>query len=209
LVQATSGSKAPGTAATAALSDERITEKTGHDFAYWFDVLDRFGAVEKGHTKAARHLHADHKVPGWYAQGITVTYERARGVRAVNQRVDGTYEMSTSKSIDAVTPDIIRMISSKRLRRGWLIDVDAELAKALTEALDRKDSQGFTVRADGLGTFRYKWGTTTVQWYIAATETGKRSVIVANGKLDGPAMLEERRTMWRTALKALAAQFAD
>ena len=191
-----------------ALSEEKITEKTGHGFAYWFDVLDHFGAVEKGHTKAARHLYADHKVPGWYAQGITVTYERARGLRAVNQRVDGTYEMSASKVINAPTAEIVKTIVSKRHRRSWLIDVDPGLAKALTAAIDAKTSKGFTIRADGLGTFRYKWGTTTVQWYVTPTATGKKSVVVANGKLAGPEMLEERRKLWRTALQALAAQFA-
>jgi hypothetical protein len=209
LAQVTAKDNSPAPVAKGALSDEKITEKTGHGFAYWFGVLDRFGAVEKGHTKAARHLHADHNVPGWYAQGITVTYERARGLRAVNQRVDGTYEMSASKVIDAPTVEIVKAIVSKRLRRSWLIDVDPGLAKALTAALDDKTSKGFRVRADGLATFRYKWGTSTVQWYVTPTATGKKSVVVANGKLAGPEMLEERRKLWRTALKALAAQFTD
>jgi len=192
-----------------AMSDARILEKTGHDLAYWFAVLDRFDAVEKGHTAAARHLYGELKVPGWYAQSITVLYERARGVRAVNQRVDGTYEMSASKSIDAKSPDIVRTISDKRLRRGWLIDVDADLAKALTAALDSATAKPFTVRADGQATFRYKWGSTTVQWYITPTKTGKMAVVVANGKLADAGMLEQRRKLWRTALTALAAQFSD
>ncbi|HEX7779978.1 MAG TPA: hypothetical protein VF424_12085 [Vicinamibacterales bacterium] len=63
--------------------------KTGRGLDHWFEVLDRFGAVEKGHTAAARHLYDAHGVDGWYAQGITVAYERARGVRGVNQRRDG------------------------------------------------------------------------------------------------------------------------
>ncbi len=49
---------------------------TGHGLDHWFGVLDRFGAVEKGHTASARHLHETHGVDGWYAQGITVSYER-------------------------------------------------------------------------------------------------------------------------------------
>lgn len=206
---AATASTGPMPVAKGAMSDARILEKTGHDLAYWFGVLDRFGAVEKGHTAAARHLYADLKVPGWYAQSITVSYERARGVRAVNQRVDGTYEMSASKSIDATSADIVRIITSRRLRRAWLIDVDAELAKALTAALDSKTSKGFSVRADGLATFRYNWGSTKVQWYIMPTKTGKMAVVVANGKLAGAEMLEQRRKLWRTALTALAAQFDD
>ena len=76
-------------------------------------MLDRFGAVEKGHTAAARHLHEAHHVDGWYAQGITVAYERARGVRAVNQRRDGEYEVSVSKVVAADTTDVIKAFTER------------------------------------------------------------------------------------------------
>ena len=79
-------SPAPPVVAKGSVSDATSRAKTGHGLDHWFAVLDAFGAVERGHTAAARHLYETHGVPGWYAQGITVAYERARGVRAVNQR---------------------------------------------------------------------------------------------------------------------------
>ena len=94
-------------AAKGAASEATIRQRTGHGLDHWFDVLDRFGAVQKGHTAAARHLATDHGVPGWYAQGITVAYERARGVRAVNQRCDGEFEVSVSKVVNAHTGTIV------------------------------------------------------------------------------------------------------
>ena len=57
------------------LSDAKALEKTGHDLVHWFNVLDRFGAIEKGHTAAAAFLYEEYKVPGWYCQGIVVAYE--------------------------------------------------------------------------------------------------------------------------------------
>jgi hypothetical protein len=36
----------------------------------------------------------DHEVDGWYAQQITVQYERARGLRGTNQRMSSEYEVS-------------------------------------------------------------------------------------------------------------------
>src|SRR5688572_12825597 len=77
---------APPPPTKGSVSDAKAIEKTGHGLDHWFAVLDRFNAIAKGHTAAARHLFDDHNVPGWYAQGITVAYERARGVRALNQR---------------------------------------------------------------------------------------------------------------------------
>ena len=88
--------------AKGSVSDAKSLEKTGHGLDHWFDVLDRFGAVEKGHTAAARHLDETHHVDGWYAQGITVVYERTRGVRALNQRCDGEDQVSVSKVVSAI-----------------------------------------------------------------------------------------------------------
>ena len=71
----------------------RSLKKTGHGLDHWFAVLDRFGAVEKGHTASARHLYEDHGVDGWYAQGITVVV-RARARRA---RHESTLRWRSSK----------------------------------------------------------------------------------------------------------------
>ncbi len=189
------------------VSDATSREKTGHGLTHWFDVLDRFSAVEKGHTAAARHLHDAHSVPGWYAQGITVAYERARGVRALNQRGDGAYEVSISKVVAATTADVINAFT-KKSRRTWMRMIDTNLSRALTAALDGSASKGFLVRPDGQGRLRYKWDGTTVQFYLLPKAGGKLSVVVTNTKLAGAAILEQRRRQWRTALNALAEYLA-
>jgi hypothetical protein len=188
---------------SATTSERRIREKTGYALDHWFSVLDRFGAVEKGHTAAARHLHDAHGVDGWYAQGITVAYERARGVRAVNQRRDGAFEVSVSKVLAGDVPSIIRRMTSPRLR-SRLTSSDAGLVKALGAALDAPASKGFVVRPDGLGRFRYKWGETTVQMYLTP-KPGKVSVVVTNMQLASSEMVEQRRAAWREMLASLAA----
>ncbi len=190
------------------VSDAKSLEKTGHGFDHWFEVLDRFGAVEKGHTAAARHLHEAHHVDGWYAQGITVAYERARGVRALNQRCDGEYEVSVSKVVAADTTDVIKAFTETRRRRRWVEGVDARLVSALSAALDTPASKGFVVRADGQARFRYKWDGTTVHLYLLPKPGGKVSVVAVNTKLPGAALVEERREQWRIALRAVAALLA-
>jgi len=190
------------------LSDAKSLEKTGHGLDHWFGVLDRFGAVEKGHTAAARHLYETHHVDGWYAQGITVAYERARGIRALNQRCDGGYEVSVSKVITADAPAVIKTLTDERQRRR-VKGVDAGLVKALWTALDSPASKGFVVRPDGQARFRYKWDGTTVQLYLLPKPGGKVSFVATNTKLSGAAAVEQRRTQWRAALNALAATLAS
>ena len=187
------------------LSESTSLRVTGHGLEHWFAVLDRFGAVEKGHTAAARHLAEDHQIDGWYAQGITVAFERARGVRGVNQRCDGKYEVSVSKVVAADAADVIKLFTDKRLRKRWVTGVDPELVAAFSAAIDGPKSKGWVVRADGQARWRYKWGETTVQCYLYPKPGGKVSVVVTNMNLPGADSVEERRTMWKVVLQALAA----
>lgn len=192
---------------TGTMSDAKSREKTGHGLDHWFEVLDRFGAVEKGHTAAARHLSDDLGVDGWYAQGITVSYERARGLRAANQRLDGHYEVSVSKALPATMPEIVKAIADPRRRRTWIGGVDRELAGAIAAAFAR-GSKGFVVRPDKLARVRFAWGATTVQFYVTPKPGGKSTLVAVNAKLGKAGMVDERRALWRTALNALAASLA-
>ena len=196
----------PQVSSKGSVSDAKSREKTGHGLDHWFAVLDRFGAVEKGHTAAARHLYDGHKVPGWYSQGITVAYERARGVRAVNQRCDGEYEVSVSKVVTATMAGAIKAFTDTRRRTRWLAGADTALAKVLSAAIKSPASKGFVVRADGQARYRYKWDDTSVQLDLLPKSGGKVSVVVQHTKLAQSEMVEQRRAQWKVAFGALAAQ---
>ena len=171
-------------------------------------MLDRFGGVGKGHTALARHLYDDHAVPAGTAQGITVAYERARGVRAVNQRCDGEYEVSVSKVVNATTADVVRALTDER--RAQTLDQGSGpcAGQGARGGVDSTASKGVVVRADGQGRYRYKWGKTTVQLYLMPKGGDKVSLVVTNSKLADGAMVEARRTQWRAAVNALAQLFA-
>jgi hypothetical protein len=196
------------TAATAStkggLSDAKSREKTGHGLDHWFALLDRFDGVAKGHTAAARHLHEAHGIDGWYAQGITVAYERARGVRAVNQRCDGEYEVSASKVVSAPTKDIVKAFADARERRSWTDGLESDLVSAMSAGFSARTAKGFTVKPNGQAYARFKWNGTTVLVQLWPNRKGKISVTVTNGKLANAEMVEERRAKWRAALGALA-----
>ena len=189
------------------LSDAKAREKTGHGMDHWFGVLDRFGGTAKGHTALARHLYDEHGVPGWYSQGITVAYERARGARAVNQRCDGEYEVSVSKVVSATTAGVIDALTDARQRKRWAKDVDGELVTAMAAGVAGPGAKKVVVRPDGQGRFRYKWGDTTVQLYLLPKPGNKVSVVATNSKQADAAMVEARRTLWRQALDALAQMY--
>src|SRR6266487_2257104 len=76
-------------APTLPMSDEAIRNRTGRGWEEWFDLLDQWGAAERTHTEIARWVSREHGVNGWSSQSVTVSYERARGGRAVGEHVDG------------------------------------------------------------------------------------------------------------------------
>lgn len=62
--------------------EELVRERTGRTRAAWFAVLDAFDARTHGHSASAAHLRDAHGVPPWWAQALTVEYERTRGIRS-------------------------------------------------------------------------------------------------------------------------------
>ena len=197
----------PAASTKGSVSDATARARTGHALDHWFAVLDRFGGVEKGHTASARHLVEDHGVPGWHAQGITVAYERARGLRTLHQRMSGDFELSVTKTVNGDTRAVVRAFTDQKCRARWLALATPGLASSLAAALDAPSSKGFVIRDDGQGRFRYKWGSTTVQFNLLPKTNGRTTVAVTHIKLDSARAVEERRAEWRAALGALARVF--
>lgn len=198
------GDNEPGRGVLGGVSDAKVPERTGHNLAYWYDVLDRFGAVERGHTAAARHLREAHGVDAWYSQGITVSYERARGVRAVNQRADGGFEVSVTKLLHVGIARAHRMIVAARSGQGWTSGLDRELVSALVKALRGASAKGFTPASRDSLRLRYQWDGSTMEVMLSPRATNRTQVVVVNGRLPSREAVEDRRAAWRRALNALA-----
>ena len=82
-------------------------------------------ASRRATARSARHLYDDHGVPGWYSQGITVAYERARGARALNQRMSGDYEVSVTRTVNGDTAPSRARSPTRDSRAKWLPAADA------------------------------------------------------------------------------------
>lgn len=82
----------------AGMSDAAVAKKTGKDWAQWVAELDRAGAKALAHREIAKLLAERYELPGWWAQTVTVGYERVRGKRELGQRSDGKYSVNKSKT---------------------------------------------------------------------------------------------------------------
>lgn len=169
------------------LSDERVREATGKGWDEWCDVIDAWPGHVDGHTAVAAHLNEDLGVDGWWAQTVTVGWERITGRRLPGQRSDGTFSVSKSATLtvdaDALRASLLDPADHADLFPG----LDTELrskptAKTLRIALD-----------DGHALFA-----------IEPLDDGRTRVTVAHEKLATADDMERWRSYWADWLAALA-----
>ncbi|MGY4857856.1 DUF4287 domain-containing protein [Cryobacterium sp. AP23] len=94
---ASAGTRPAAWAADPIQSDAKILENTGHGWDEWADLIAAGPGRDAGHTAIAAWVHAEHGLTGWWAQGVTVGYERIAGLRLPGQMPDGTFSVSRTR----------------------------------------------------------------------------------------------------------------
>jgi hypothetical protein len=165
-----------------ATSDAAIRERTGRGWEEWFDALDEWGAAERSHREIARWVAEQLGVVPleWGAQAITMSYERARGGRAVGQRGDG-FAVTASKTV-AVPVEAL---------------YDAFADGSPGELRERTATRPRSARFD--------WGDdgSRVSVVFDAKDAGRSTVFVEHGRLADAGHAERMKAMWREHLTAL------
>jgi hypothetical protein len=170
-------------------SDANLRATTGKGWRQWIRTLDDWGARERTHRDTARHLIDAHGVPGWWAQTITVGYERARGLRAKHQTLGGTFQVSVSKTFPVAVGRLYGAFALPAQRNRWL-----EPGTVRTRTRTRNK----TIRFD------YEDGTSRVVVAFDPKDRTKTTVTVQHEKLPDAAAVEEMRAMWKERLARLA-----
>ncbi|MCB1270353.1 MAG: hypothetical protein KDB31_02950, partial [Microthrixaceae bacterium] len=80
-------------------SDEAVSEATGRGWVQWCELIDSWPGHDDGHAAVAAHIQQAHGVDGWWAQTITVGWERITGRRLAHQRADGTFSASRTRTL--------------------------------------------------------------------------------------------------------------
>ncbi|HUF48771.1 MAG TPA: hypothetical protein VMM93_13220 [Vicinamibacterales bacterium] len=177
----------------AGLSDKAIEKATGCSWDKWVFVLDRAGAHGWSHRAIAEHVHTRYKVSDWWTQGVTVGYERIKGLRAIGQRRDGAFEATKSRTIAASAAAVYRAVADARVRRTWLPGVKVTV---------RKGTPGKSVRMT--------WDDdTSVEVWLTPKGAAKTVVAVAHRKLIDGNDVARRKAFWDQRLKNLALKIVD
>src|SRR5215211_262037 len=113
----------PPRAAEPGVSDAAVQRATGKSWDEWFALLDAWQGTTHNHTEIARHVHETYGIDGWWAQSVTVGYERARGMRALHERPDG-FSMNASKTFPVPVERLFAAFVEHDERERWLEAVE-------------------------------------------------------------------------------------
>lgn len=171
----------------AGVSDDAMLQATGRTIGQWLPILDAWGARERRHADIARWLVTEHGVPGWWAQSVTVAYERARGMRAKYQTASG-FVASASRTINAGIDRVLLAATDDALRSRWLPDAGVSL---------RASTPGKSAR------FHWADPPSRVVFGLTGKGEGKTLVGVAHEKLPDGAAVQAMKALWRQRLAAL------
>ena len=177
-----------GLAERAGMSDIVVSAKTGRTWEEWVRLLDARGARSMIHGDIAQYVHEEHGVPGWWAQTVTVGYERIRGLRDVGQRRSGEYEAGKSKTVPVALRRLFRAFTVARTREKWLPGVK------------------WTVRTTVAGkSIRVTWeDATSVELYFVPKGAEKSQVAIQHRKLRTKAQAAKAKAYWGERLEELA-----
>ena len=172
----------------AGMSDEAVRTKTGHTWKQWVQKLDAAKASDLSHREIAKHVHDNYEVSGWWAQMLTVGYERIRGLREIGQRCDGSFNANKSKTFAVPISKLYRGFSVKRTRDRWLPDVKLKIR---TSTVNKS--------------MRMSWPDgTSVHAYFSAKGARKSQVAIQHVGLAGKADVAKRKEFWAERFTALA-----
>ena len=182
------GPEAPGESVAAyTTSEEAVIKATGRNYPDWFALLDEWGATGRQHGEIATWLSTEYGVPPWWTQAVTVSYERARGLRAIHEMKTG-YTVGVTRTIVTSPADALAAFSDPAVRRQWLGDV--ELHQRRTTAP---------------GNVRFDWPEppSRLVVYAGPKGDGKTLVSVSHERLPDAAVAADEKAAWKDRLAAL------
>ncbi|HKR08203.1 MAG TPA: hypothetical protein VJS39_03360 [Gemmatimonadaceae bacterium] len=171
----------------AGMRDDVIKAKTGCTWEKWVKALDYHGAENMSHREIAELAKKTYKAGDWWSQTVAVGYERIKGLRAIGQRRDGTFEASKSRTFDVPVTTLFEAWADDATRRRWLDGAAVRIRTATAPKSMRIDWADKSIIAVG----------------FTPKGTSKSAVAVQHTKLPDRETANQLKEYWDDRLDAL------
>lgn len=177
----------------AEISEQSVMDKTGKSWAQWLKELDAINALALNHTQIAAQIRERWPEIGpWWAQSVTVSYERIRGLRQKGQLCSGDFAASKSKTFPVHISALWSAIEDSQARAEWM-------------------GEPTTLRTAQEGrSMRLNWPDgSRVMLHLSDKGPQKCTLAVQHQKLASAAQRDQQKAAWGERLKVLAELLKD
>jgi hypothetical protein len=167
-------------------TDDAVLAATGRGWDEWADVIDAWLGHGDGHGAIATYLEVDHDIDRWWAQAVTVGYERITGLRLPHQGPDGMFTVNASRTV----------LADGNALREMLLDAADRVdlfPRIQTELRSRPTSKNIRIAiAPG-----------TAEFAINARADGRTTVAIHHVRLPSPEDVDHWKRYWSDWLTAI------
>jgi uncharacterized protein YndB with AHSA1/START domain len=173
------------------LNEDKVRAATGKSLKQWNEILDADGCRGKTHKEIADMLHGN-GMDYWWAQTVTVEYERHIGRRVLGETADGTFQLGARKTI-AVSPEVL-----------W-----NEIRSALEFQPASHGASGEVTTLEEGSHLRMRWSEpgweshSILQLRVESTAPGRSVLSVHHEKLPDAASRETLLERWKSVLAGM------
>lgn len=169
-------------------TDAALKKATGMDWTEWRDNLEEWGAKERSYLEISRHLSNEYGLNDWWAQGITVGYERMTIRRSVGKLSDGSISTSIDTTINASIEHTHASLVDELRRYQWLESSVVRLRTSLAPRVARFDDYEAKV---------------IIAFTLTKLDDEKTAVHLQADKLDSVEAGDEWKAAWEPRLAQL------
>ena len=188
------------------IRQETYRQKTGKQLSEWLRELDDQSAKEWTHKQTVAYLAEKHGLDAWWAQMITVDYEKHHGKRVVGETQDAGFEIGVQRTLPIDAIELWELLISPAGASLWLGEpVNVVLEKGQTF---RATGSTYEVRSCQPGVkLRLRKTSTrepmsTLQLYVTAKESSS-ILLFHQEKLQSKEAREAAKAHWQHVLDAL------
>lgn len=179
-----------------------ITEKTGRSLEEWTDLLDRAGFREKPHRDIASYLNKNQDLSSWWAQEVTVQYEKDAGRRVTGQTEKTGFQLGVSRTLRTSAGDLWNWLTSEK-GRIWFSGTDSEGIETEPKVLKERSHLRLRWKLPGWTHF------STLQIRIAAKGTANTTLTVHQEKLADQETRERMLGYWKEKMDQIEKQWRE
>jgi len=169
-------------------SNDAVRAATGRGWEEWCDIIDAWPGSVDGHAPIAKHLEEQYnEVSAWWAQGITIGWERITGRRLPGEMPDGTFTANKSKTLNGDASQLRALLLDDAARNDLFPGVTTEL---------KSDPAAKTIRiAVGPG---------VASFGLTDKGAGRANIAIQHARLPKVGDVDEWKFYWSEWLDAIA-----